>query len=208
VHPTPPNPYTHTLTHTLFHTHSYTHPLTPPDRQQVEHHPHRTHDLLQVCLCVYACVCVCLCVCMLVCMLVCLFPLIPYALPLISYTLYPLHPYTHPHRTHDLLQRGSRGHAGAAGYPGQGGEQDTGMYVFMYVCVYVCVSVCLYVCMLVCLYAGCSNTLCSASYLIYSIPPTPIHPYTHIPDTYIQTRIKIGLNSKMPSRFPPVVFYW
>lgn len=23
----------------------------------------------------------------------------------------------------------------------------------------------------------------------------------------IQTRIKIGLNSKMPSRFPPVVFY-
>jgi pre-mRNA-processing factor 8 len=24
----------------------------------------------------------------------------------------------------------------------------------------------------------------------------------------IQTRIKIGLNSKMPSRFPPVVFYW
>lgn len=25
--------------------------------------------------------------------------------------------------------------------------------------------------------------------------------------TQIQTRIKIGLNSKMPSRFPPVVFY-
>ena len=23
----------------------------------------------------------------------------------------------------------------------------------------------------------------------------------------IQTRVKIGLNSKMPSRFPPVVFY-
>ena len=23
----------------------------------------------------------------------------------------------------------------------------------------------------------------------------------------VQTRIKIGLNSKMPSRFPPVVFY-
>jgi pre-mRNA-processing factor 8 len=23
----------------------------------------------------------------------------------------------------------------------------------------------------------------------------------------IQTRIKIGLNSKMPTRFPPVVFY-
>jgi pre-mRNA-processing factor 8 len=26
-------------------------------------------------------------------------------------------------------------------------------------------------------------------------------------ETKIQTRIKIGLNSKMPSRFPPVVFY-
>jgi pre-mRNA-processing factor 8 len=26
-------------------------------------------------------------------------------------------------------------------------------------------------------------------------------------ESKIQTRIKIGLNSKMPSRFPPVVFY-
>ena len=29
----------------------------------------------------------------------------------------------------------------------------------------------------------------------------------HLPRPQIQTRIKIGLNSKMPSRFPPVVFY-
>lgn len=27
-------------------------------------------------------------------------------------------------------------------------------------------------------------------------------------ETKVQTRVKIGLNSKMPSRFPPCVFYW
>ena len=31
--------------------------------------------------------------------------------------------------------------------------------------------------------------------------------YSMVPIHQIQTRIKIGLNSKMPSRFPPVVFY-
>ena len=36
--------------------------------------------------------------------------------------------------------------------------------------------------------------------LSLSLPPS-----LYLPQ--IQTRIKIGLNSKMPSRFPPVVFY-
>ena len=35
-------------------------------------------------------------------------------------------------------------------------------------------------------------------------PSLPLPPFS-LPQ--IQTRIKIGLNSKMPSRFPPVVFY-
>lgn len=43
--------------------------------------------------------------------------------------------------------------------------------------------------------------------------PNPITPQQEMLDLLvkcenkIQTRIKIGLNSKMPSRFPPVVFY-
>jgi U5-snRNA binding site 2 of PrP8 len=34
---------------------------------------------------------------------------------------------------------------------------------------------------------------------------TPLPPKTSV-SSYVQ-RIKIGLNSKMPSRFPPVIFY-
>ena len=43
----------------------------------------------------------------------------------------------------------------------------------------------------------CSISLC--------LPPPLSLPPLYLPQ--IQTRIKIGLNSKMPSRFPPVVFY-
>ncbi len=49
----------------------------------------------------------------------------------------------------------------------------------------------------------------TCSYIPPTVTYTPTVTYIPTPSTppQIQTRIKIGLNSKMPSRFPPVVFY-
>ena len=65
---------------------------------------------------------------------------------------------------------------------------------------------------------NCCFKLCSSNYIVpftypYQCLKTKSHLLLQLFKNYlifpsqIQTRIKIGLNSKMPSRFPPVVFY-